>query len=863
MHPARFPGRRVPPAVLLALVSVLLAPLPGGAQVPDPAEFFGQRPGTEGVLFTWQQLDDYYRTVAEASPRVRYRVVGEATEGTPFVMLLVSSEANLEDSEAYRDMIQRLADPRTRQGEEERARLIDRARVVVMHNAAIHSTEVGTHQAPPLLLHELATSDAPEILRILEQVILVMVPSHNPDGTVKVTRWWRQHRGKPWQSRLPFLYQKYTGHDNNRDWYTFFQKESQLTLEVHNAWHPQIVLDQHQMGSGGARIFVPPYEDPFEPNVDPWVVSLLSSAGPFIGSWFAAHDMPGVEWGRRYDAWTPARAYHHYKGGIRILTEVASTDWARSIEIPPQRLGPEHTNIHWNFPYPWEGGRWTFHEVVDYNYHSARALLLFAANNRRQILEGFASFGERSVAYEGDPAAFVIPAGQANRFEVGELLGILDRAQVEVLSARAPLEADGCAFPAGSWLIPVAQPYGRFAKALLERQDYPDLRLYEGGPPDLPYDVTAHTLPLLMGVETVPVSSWTGGRLIPAADLRPSGGIAPGSGAWYAMDPDNTGSLAAASRLRARGVEVLRTPSSIQHGQRTWPAGTLLVPAAEDTRSVLEEVAGSLSVEAGVLPPEAVPPRERLLPVGQARIGLVQSWFASMETGWTEWVLQHYGWSYRIIRPRELADPSSLRDVDALFLAGEREHAVVEGWAPSQMPPEYVGGAGEAGLENIRDFVRRGGVLLAWDGSEEWVAPLFDIQVSDGLEGLPRQEFFIPGSILRGDLRTDLLMNAGLGPTEALWFRHGSALLVDENDAVVLARYGSREPLLSGWALGTEHLRDHVAAAGFPRGEGAVILFGFDPQYRGQTRNTMKMLWNAVLGAGSPGSASRLLKGSP
>ncbi|MFO7769056.1 MAG: M14 family zinc carboxypeptidase [bacterium] len=860
MHLHRPGDRRTAPAVLLVLVSVLSLSRPGTAQVPDPGTFFGDPPGTEGVLFTWEELDDYYRTVAASSPRVRYERVGEATEGTPFVMLLISSRENLERAEEYRQMIQRLADPRTWDGPEERQRLIDSSRAVVMHNAAIHSTEVGTHQAPPLLVHELAVSDDPAVRRILEEVILVMIPSHNPDGTVKVTDWWREHRGKPWQTRLPFLYQKYVGHDNNRDWYTFFQKESQLTLEVHNAWHPQVVLDQHQMGSGGARIFVPPFEDPIEPNVDPWLVSLLSTAGPFIGSYLAARDMPGAEWGRRYDAWTPARAYHHYKGGIRILTEVASTDWALSIEVPEERLGSAHTDIHWNHPYPWEGGRWTFEEVVDYNYTSAKALLLFAANNRRQILEGFASVGERSMAREGDPAGFVIPAGQANAFEVGELLEVLRRAEVEILTARSPLQADGRQFPPGSRVIPITQPYGRFAKAVLERQDYPDLRLYEGGPPDLPYDVTAHTLPLLMGVEAVPVTSWTGGRLTPASSLRPAGGIAPGAGEWYAMDPANTGSLAAASRLRARGIDVFRTPSSIPDGSRTWPAGTLLVPAGEDTRRAVEEIVGPLGVEAGVLSSRLLPSREGLLPVGRCRIGLVQSWFASIPTGWTEWVLQHYGWDYRILRPRELADPEALSEVDAVLLAGETERAVVEGWAPSQMPPDYVGGAGEEGMENLRDFVHRGGVLLAWGGSEEWAAPLFDIRLSDGLEGLEPREFFIPGSILRGSFRPGLQVNAGLGPFDALWFRHGSALLVDETDGVVLARYASRDVLLSGWALGTDHLRDHAAAAGYRRGEGAVILFGFDPQYRGQTRQTMKMLWNAVLGAGGPGSGSRLLE---
>ncbi len=839
-----------------------------GAQIPSPEQFFGVKPGTGGVLITWDRLVDYYRAVGEASPRVDFRVVGKATEGAPFVRLLVSSEENIARAEELRQIQLKLADPRTWESDEEVARLVDEGRVVVMHNAAIHATEVGTHQAVPLLLFELATSNTAEVERILNEAIIVMVPSHNPDGTVKVTEWWNAHEGRPWRTRLPYLYQKYTGHDNNRDWYTFFQQESRLTLEVHNAWHPQVVIDQHQMGSGGARIFVPPYEDPVEPNVDPVLLAWLGSVGPFVGAYFTARDLTGVEWGVRYDAWTPARAYHHYKGGIRVLTEVASVDWADPVTIPSDRLSERYTSMHWNFPDPWLGGAWTFEEVVDYSYQSAKAISLFAANNRRQLLEGFVSYHKRSMAYDDSPRAFVIPSDQENLYEVGELLDILNRAEVEIRIARSEFTADGRSYGSSSYLIDLRQPYGRFAKAVLERQTYPDLRLYEGGPPDPPYDVTGHTLPLFMGVEVVPVDAWEGGRFTdiwtaPEAGTRPEGGVADAGGRWLAMSGANTGSIIAANRLRARGVPVYWTTRSFEHRDTIFPAGTMLVRNNRSGRSALAPMAEELSVSAVPVDPSPALAEEEMIAMGGGRVGLVQSWFASMEAGWTHWVLEHYDCNYTIVRPTDLADGRILDELDAIIIPGENERSVVRGHSEGDMPPEYTGGAGEEGLQNLRDFVDRGGAVIAWGAGVSWVAEAFGITYSDALQGLPSEQYSIPGSILRGRFDTTLPVNFGIGTEDALWFRRDSALLFEDPAVVTLVRYGSHDLLMSGYALGGQYLQDKVAAGGAVRGRGAVLLFGFTPQYRAQSRNTMKMIFNTILGAGNPMGAARLLRERP
>jgi hypothetical protein len=252
-----------------------------------------------------------------------------------------------------------------------------------------------------------------------------------------------------------------------------------------------------------------------------------------------------------------------------------------------------------------------------------------------------------------------------------------------------------------------------------------------------------------------------------------------------------------------------------------------------------------------------------MIPMGKGRVGLIQSWFASMEAGWTEWILKHYGFNYTIVRPRDLVDGQILQELEALIVPGESERAVVSGHSEGEMPAEYVGGAGQRGLENLRTFVAGGGAVLAWGGGLNWVAETFGITVTNALAGLPALEYSIPGSILRGRFDNKLPVNYGLQAEDGLWFRRDMALLFEDPEVVTLARYGSNDLLMSGYALGTQYLHDKVAAAGAVRGSGAVILFGFTPQYRAQSRNTMKMLFNTILGAGNPLGASRLLRERP
>jgi hypothetical protein len=519
------------PATALAIVlslSFLLAPValaqmfaqrapaaPTALNVPAPRDVLGFEPGEDRKLASWEQVVTYFRRLDEASERVRFEELGRTTMGAPFVMATITAPENFARLAEFREVQRQLADPRTLGPNPDRgaANLIARGKTVVLVTCGIHSTEVGSYLSSMLIAHRLASSDDPAVRKILRETIVLLVPSLNPDGVDIVKNWYDKTLGSTYEgTNPPELYHKYVGHDNNRDWYIFSQRETQLTVDkIHNVWRPQIVHDIHQQSPFGARIFVPPYMRPVEPNVPDLVVEGYTELGRHIASELRRAGLKGVTHDSSYDAWTPARAYSHYHAGARILSETASARVATPMDLRPEDLrageGYDPRRESANFGPVWEGGRWGLPEITKYMTTAAFALLTHAADNRERWLRRFYEIGREAVRPRraGELFAYVIPHQQSVAADgrARRLLRTLRRGGVEFDDA-ARFTAEGTTYPNGSVVIPMAQPYGGFAKALLEPQRYPDLR-DERGNPQPPYDVTAHTLPLLMGVEARPV----------------------------------------------------------------------------------------------------------------------------------------------------------------------------------------------------------------------------------------------------------------------------------------------------------------------------------------------------------------------
>ena len=489
-----------------------------GASAPTPRDVLGFTPGDDRKLASWNQVLTFFDQLDQASDRVKFEALGKTTMDLPFVMATISSSENLARLDEYKRIQDLLADPRKLgppQVRDQKAReLIRRGKTVVLITCGIHSTEVGSYLSSMLIAHRLASSNEPEIKEILRNTIILLVPSLNPDGVDIVKNWYDKTLGTPYEGTdPPELYHKYVGHDNNRDWYAFTQIETQITIDkIHNVWHPHIVHDIHQQSAFGSRLFLPPYMPPVEPNVPKQIVDGYAELGNWMATEMRKGGFQGITTGSTYDAWTPARAYSHYHGGVRILSETASARIASPITIKFDQLRPREgfdpQKESPKFGPVWKGGEWRLRDITNYMTTAAFTLLKHASQNRERWLTNFYAVGKEAVRPRraGELIGFRISSG----VNQSSLLSILNRAGVEYAPLsfqtlitpqrrRIPL-----AGPSSEVFVELAQPYGGFAKALLENQKYPNLRDTTGNPIS-PYDVTAHTVPLLMGIRVSPV----------------------------------------------------------------------------------------------------------------------------------------------------------------------------------------------------------------------------------------------------------------------------------------------------------------------------------------------------------------------
>jgi hypothetical protein len=826
------------------LIVILAAPLP--AQIPKPEEVLGFVPGTDRKMADMRQIQDYFLKLDRASGRVEVKEVGKTTGGNPFIAAFITSEKNHKNLDKYRDIQQRLADPRSlKAGEAER--LIREGKTIVMINCSIHASEIGASQMSMRLAYDLAAAEDEKTRSILDNVILILLPMHNPDGIQMVADWYRKYLGTEFEGgRMPWLYHKYVGHDNNRDWYMFTQVESRLTIEVHNAWHPQIVLDMHQMGNRGARIFVPPYVDPYEPNIDPIIQQQVAVMGTFIASEMTAQGLAGVMHSDRYDAWTPARAYHHYHGGIRVLTELAGVRIASPENISFEDLSPSAQNPSVKMALPWKGGQWRLRDIVDYDYAAARAVLTNAASLRESWVRNYYRIHAKAVAPKDNPYAFVIPAVQRDLPAAVRMLRTLQMGGVEVHLAEAPFMAGGSNYPAGSFIIYRAQPYGGYAKALLENQVYPEIREYPGAPLKTPYDVVAHTLPLLMGVEAVQVDE----PFEAGASLQPGLGIPPGSveeGAvyGYAWGHRTNDDLVALNRILGGGYEAAWAAEEFRQDDRLFPEGTMLVKSSDGLKEDLQRMARDLHVQFRALSADPAVPLWGLNPV---RMGLYKGWTASMDEGWTRWVLEQHEFPTSSLTDADIRGGGLSGELDVIILPDLSDREIMEGNPQGSVPDEYAGGIGEAGVEGLKDFVEKGGTLIALNGASDFCIRRFHLGLSDRVESLGRGDFYVPGSILEAVVDTGHPIAYGFRRDSAIFFRRSPVFEAGEGKTVIRYPAGS---LISGWAGGEDKLTGGGALVDIPYGRGRIILIGFPVVYRGQAHGTFRFLFNSIFYGGA------------
>ena len=501
-------------------------------------------------MLDWDKVVTYFQALEKSSDRIKFKELGKTVEGRPQIAVTISSAANIKNLDHYLDIQRRLADPR-KITPAEAARLEDEGKTIVMITCSIHATEVASTHTAVEFAYRLLTEENPKFKAILDNVILLLEPSQNPDGVDIVTRWYRKTRGTPYVGTSPpELYHHYVGHDDNRDWYIFTQPETRNTASLENLWHPEIVYDVHQMAANGARLFVPPWMDPVDPNIDPILASICNMIGTGVATDLYAAGKTGIAINGVYDFWSPARQYQAYHGGARILTESASAKLASPITLKPEDIAdnalgynPRERKLELSRPL-------AARHMASARHHrlSGNRLGIAARSGSREASRHVAVFlsdqSEQHFVERAAPNAFVVPVSQNDPGAARKMLETLAAGEVEIERASEPFTADGKQYAPGTYVISMHQPYSGWAKTLLERQKYPDLRLYPGGPPKRPYDVTAQTLPMQMGVAVDTIKDGFKATLRPGSQFTFDLDHAKPQGGFAASDVDSWKSVA-------------------------------------------------------------------------------------------------------------------------------------------------------------------------------------------------------------------------------------------------------------------------------------------------------------------------------
>ncbi|HSE16978.1 MAG TPA: M14 family metallopeptidase [Pyrinomonadaceae bacterium] len=810
-------------AIFFLIAFLSIAAFAQSTTVPSPKSVLGFNPGDDRTIAGWSQITDYFERLDRASDRVLVQTLGQSTLKRPLIVAFISARENILALPKYKEMQQQLADPRKITQNLQRDRLLANGKVVVAISCSIHSTEIVASQMSMQLAYELATAQDADTREILQNTILMLIPSPNPDGIDIVANWYRKTLGTSHEGREPpELYHHYAGHDDNRDWFMLNLKETQLiTRLLWHDWFPQIVYDVHQQGSNGSRFFIPPFYDPPNPNISPLLLRQVGLIGHKVAADLQAAGFQGVLTNALYDTWWHGgfRTAPYFHNSIGILSEAASARLMSPANVTVEQLSRSSTRgmrnateSSTNFPDPWPAGQWRPRDIMSMEMISARSILEMAAKFRLEYLRNFYELGRKNIesTAKDEPQAYLIPAGQARDEAVAKLVGSLIDQGVEVfrldrelhvllatpvlrrvnpvaeklgnyrrlasLASSSMQEA-----PLGSYIIFLNQPQRTNVLALFEPQIYPN-RLTGQGEAERPYDVAGWTLPLQMGVDAPAV-------------------------------------VAIKEAANERKLTLLK-----------------------DANEVRADLA--LTLKKGDESPIKNPVKQ---PV---RVGIYKGWTSNMDEGWTRYIFDTFNVPYTSVRDADMRQGALSSKFDALIFTSQAATQIINGNATGTLPAEYTGGITEGGVKNLKEFVNNGGMMICFDNACDMAIKEFDLPLKNTLEGVRSSEFYCPGSIVALDVDNKHPIASMLPSSVPAYFINSSAYAATTDANVrVIARYAKENVLLSGWLLGEDRLRGQIALAEVSVGKGRIVLFGFRPQHRGQAWATLPFIWNALSSA--------------
>lgn len=864
----------------LATLASFGAPMRAAAQarnIPTPESVFGFKAGADNKLFTYDESIEYFRRLAKADPeRVKLLDVGKTSMGHSWTAVLISSPQNLVNLDRYREINQRLARPEGLTDAQARA-LAKEGKAFVDISGGLHASEIaGSQHTPELAWELLSKANEPDTKEILDNVIFFLWPSINPDGQDIVVNWCRDRfAGK---NPPPMeLYQKYVGHDNNRDSYMLNVVESRVVAHTWRQWEPQIIYAHHQSSPFPTRIWIPPFADPIGLYAPPIMSRQVNAIGMRIAAELDAKGQPGaVHMLATFDAYYPGYIDYMpmYQNINAWWTETQGGNCGAPRTSTLADLPADYKDLLPTSMYasPWAEGTWSFRDQIDYMVTASIATLRYASKFREEVLYNRYQAGRNTIAQyrKGPPYAYIVRQEQHDPMAPVELLRRLAFLGMNVQQLSRDATYDGAQYPKGTWVVPMDQEFAQLARELLEVQEYPELG------DDLPYDAAGWTLPFQMNVNVVeaktPLSTEFRAAMQPVVGKADAWGASPEFP--FTTNATAAGIVAGAGGITGTGNAVKLDPAqnnSFRFINRVLAAGGTVrvdtTATAGDARYVVEGVdaarmdtwAKELSVRA-----ERTNGAGASSVVAPTRVALYKAAPGNMDEGWTEWLLDTHEFKYALIGPDDLKAGNLGSRFDVIVLASQGLTRGGRGGGGGR------GGAGAAAsgddtltIKAVDDFVRGGGTVLSWNAGTASVITALKLSVRNVLQGVPRQQYFTGSSVMRTIVDNAHPVMAGM-PAQADVMVSSSPVFTTTAgfEGSVIAKYPAGvTPLRSGYLKGAPLMQGYAAALDAKLGRGHVVLIAFQPQWRGQPTGTFRVVFNSLYFARAAAGGSRVSSG--
>jgi len=863
--------------ILFAAIFLFSGIFNASAKIQTPESYFGFEPGADRMLFSYERLIDYLEDLDDESPKLKMVKAGWSPMGRPMYITFISSETNINNLDSLKNINRQLA-LNSELSDSEKKNMVSRGKVFVLATMSMHSSEVGPSQAVPRIAYELLTEESKNYL--LDEIVLMIVPCHNPDGMDMVVKNYYKYKGTKYEgSSMPGVYHKYVGHDNNRDFITLSQSDTKAISAIFSKdWFPQVMVEKHQMGSTGPRYFVPPMHDPIAENIDAAVWNWTWVFGSNMSTDMTREGLSGISQHYLFDDYWPGSTETCiWKSTVGMLTEAASIRYAKPIFIEQNELkvygkGLSEYKKSINMPEPWPGGWWRLGDIVDYECESTYSILKTALMHKEELLTFRNDLCKREVKRGRSEAPFyyIMPEQQHDRSEFVNLVNLLKEHGVNVHKLQKSITVNGRNFNQGDVVVTLAQPFRAFIKEVMEKQKFPLRHYTPGGKIIKPYDITSWSLPEHRGVSAVEINEPSDEilqNLELVEDRYTLFDEIPEEFWAVVFDGRNNESFRAVFDLHNSDIEIDRLEEDTMYKDTFLPAGSFVVLNQTVLLKELKEMKDKLTVKPLFIKSEH---SFKTKIVEFPRIALVESFFHDMDAGWTRYVFDKYHIQYSIIRPGNFSRTEFSKNFDVVIFPDTDKSILLEGkWKSngeyyiSNYPPEYAKGIGEKGFEKLMTFLNDGGKIIAWGRSARLFTNSlkikhskdeieeFKLPVSDISKQLKDAGVYCPGSLIRTKLLEGHPLTLGMPEELGVFFRgrpvFSTTIPGFDMDRRVIGRIASENVLISGYCEKKEKLQDKSVLVWLKKGRGQLILSGFNPQFRASTQAGYKLLFNSII----------------